>query len=377
MGGGRTLLPVVVPPVFEVVAVPEDLARPELPPAPVPPSEETDGEDSAELPFDAILASAVVSDPDFQDRVSRWIRTWRDDQPRDFLTFMERMEALSSIVGEELTTRDLPASLAALPIVESGYNLEVSNPSGAGCLWQIMPATARYLGLDVTSIIDERRDPDASTEAALAYLGELYSQFGSWFLAIAAYNAGPGSVNNLIARAGRRVGESGDELFLRIHDSFPAETEDLLHRFVAAAILAADLVGHGIPLPEVERWSFDEVELSDAVSLEVIADAAGVTLDEIEGLNPQFLRGYTPGDEPRTLRLPLGSAELFDAAYPLIPPSDRLAFVEHIVAAGETFSHIARAHGVPLDELMATNGGIDPRRLRVGARVKVPSGTAR
>jgi len=326
---------------------------------------------------DAILHSPVLSHPAFQDRVSRWIRTWRDEQPHNFLIFMERMRTLSSIVDGELEERRLPPSLGALPIVESGYVLAIANPSGAGGLWQIMPATARYLGLDVTSIVDERQDPEASTRAALAYLEELYSQFGSWFLAIAAYNAGPGNVSNLVARAGRREGESGDELFLRIHDSFAAETRDLLHRFVAAATLASDLEGHGLPPPESVPWDFEEVVLSDAVSLDVIARAAGVPLVAVEGLNPHFLRGYSPGGSSRTFRIPAGTGERFNEAYALIPPSERLAFVEHIVAAGETFSHIARAHGVPLDELMATNSGIDPRRLRIGMRLRVPSGSMR
>jgi membrane-bound lytic murein transglycosylase D len=109
----------------------------------------------------------------------------------------------------------------------------------------------------------------------------------------------------------------------------------------------------------------------------VIARAAGVPLLAIEELNPHFLRGYTPGGSSRTVRLPAGTGERFSEAYPLIPPSERLAFVEHIVAAGETFSHIARAHGVPLDELMATNSAIDPRRLRIGMRLQVPSGRTR
>jgi membrane-bound lytic murein transglycosylase D len=283
------------------------------------------------------------------------------------------MHSLSSIVEEEVSLRGLPRSLAALPIVESGYVLEIANPSGAGGLWQIMPSTARTLGLEVSSIVDERRDPVASTRAALDYLERHFAEFGSWFLAIAAYNAGSGTVGNLISRAGgRREGESGDELFLRIHESLPGETEDLLARWVAAATLASDLEGHGLARPESAPWSFDEVVIEDPVSLDVIARAGGLRVEDVEALNPQILRGYLQGGRPRTIRLPEGTRTRFEEGYAQIPPSERLSLREHVVEAGETLSHIAQRHGVPLSELLEANEGIDPRRLRVGARVRIP-----
>jgi len=366
---GRTPPPTVIlsPPSVEVQAMAEVRDIPDLPPPPVPPV-------PVRAP-DPILHSIVLENPSFRSQVERWIGTWRDRQTGSFQIYMERMRTLSSIVEEEIIRRDLPPSLGALPIVESGYVLAIANPSGAGGLWQIMPATARNLGLEVSTAVDERRDPVASTRAALGYLERHYEEFGSWFLAIAAYNAGSGTIGNLIARAGgRREGESGDELFLRIRSSFPAETEDLLARFIAAATLSADLEGYGMPLPESAPWNFDEVELSDAVSLDVIARAAGVLVRDIQELNPQILRGYLSGGTPRTVRIPAGSRERFLEAYALVPPSDRLAFVEHVVASGETLSHIAQRYGVPLAEVLSANDGVDPRRLRIGMRIRIPSG---
>ena len=346
----------------DAAAAPLDLP---LPPAPEPPPEPV---------ADAILQSEILAAPVLRDQVDRWLRTWRDDQPHNFLVFLERRRTISSIVEGEIAARGLPASLAALPIVESGYAPGAANPSGAGGLWQIMPTTARSLGLEVSTTVDERRDPAASTRAALDYLTRHEAEFGSWLLAIAAYNAGSGTIANLVARAGGwREGESGDGLFLRIYDSLPGETRDLIARFLAAATLSSDPEGHGLPRPAQEPWSFEEVELADAVSLDVIARAAGVSTPVIEELNPHFLRGYLPGGEPRTVRIPAGTSERFTVAYALIPPSERITFVEHEVASGETFSHIARRYGVPLQEVVEANSGIDPRRLRIGTRVKVPN----
>lgn len=374
--GGRAAPPEIpVPPHVEIAVESEDLPPPDLPPAPDLSALNPGGNN---LPPDPVLLSPALADPLFGSRVSRWIETWRDEQPHNFQIFMERKRSLSSIVEEEVTRRGLPLSLASLPIVESGYILEVANPSGAGGLWQIMPTTARTLGLEVSNTVDERRDPVASTRAALDYLERHFSDFGSWFLAIAAYNAGSGAVGNLITRAGgRREGESGDELFVRIHESLPGETEDLLARWVAAATLASDPEGHGLPHPESAPWSFDEVVVGDAVSLEVIARAAGVRIADVETLNPQILRGYLQGGASRTVRLPAGTGPRFEAEYPLIPPSERLAFREHVVASGETFSHIAQRHGIPLADLLTANEGVDPRRLRVGTRVRVPTVSSR
>ena len=121
-----------------------------------------------------------------------------------------------------------------------------------------------------------------------------------------------------------------------------------------------------------EPIRFDEVRVPDATSLDVVAGAAGVDLQAVEALNPQLLRGLTPAGVSTGIRLPPGSGDRFEAAFPLIPPEERVTFVEHSVVQGETLTHIAQFYGVPVGDLQAANPTIEPRRMQIGQRVVVP-----
>jgi membrane-bound lytic murein transglycosylase D len=249
--------------------------------------------------------------------------------------------------------------------------------AGATGLWQIMGPTATGLGLSVTAVVDDRRDPFAATLAALDYLEQLNAQFDSWILALAAYNAGPGRISGILNQYGAGTVQSEDERFILISSRLPAETRDFIPRFYAAATLAGNPEAHGFP-PLVPRPpAFDEVIVPDATSLDVVARAAGVPEEEILALNPHYLQGFTPLGEVRTVRVPQGRSFQFERNYALIPPSERLSFVEHVVASGETFSHIAARYGVSVAELTGVNSQVDPRRLQIGMRVVIPVGGQR
>jgi membrane-bound lytic murein transglycosylase D len=228
------------------------------------------------------------------------------------------------------------------------------------------------MGLTVNRLVDERRDPFQSTPLALAYLSELRDRFGSWFLALAAYNGGPGRMERLLRRrAPDRPGSDG--LFLEIRSELPRETQQFIPKFLAAARLARDPAEYGFgDVEEDGPLAFDEVEVPDATSLDVVAEAAGVDLALIEALNPQLLRGLTPAGIPTRLRVPAGFGPTFEERYALIPPEERVTFVEHAVVRGETLTHIARRYGVTVSDLRAANPRIRPRLLQIGQRVVVP-----
>ncbi|MSR22745.1 MAG: LysM peptidoglycan-binding domain-containing protein [Gemmatimonadetes bacterium] len=321
---------------------------------------------------DVILASAAAADTSFQRQVAFWVDFWTGRQAELFATYLKRMGTYAPLVDEELATRGLPASLRYLPIVESGYFPRAVSRVGATGLWQLMGPTARDLGLAVGSIVDDRRDPFAATVAALDYLEMLHRDLGSWFLALAAYNVGPGRVREVLTRAGRRGAEPSDEDFLAIRGSLPAETREFVPRFFAAAKVAQDPVRFGFLPIQLLALDFDEVVVPDATSMDVVAQAAGVTEAEVIDLNPQYLRGFTPIGARRTVRLPVGTGAAFEVAYAMIPPEERLSYFEHVVARGETFSHIAVRYGVPLSELVETNRSVDPRRLQIGMRIVIP-----
>jgi membrane-bound lytic murein transglycosylase D len=364
--------PADLPPVVRQPAVPELEGRPPGPTR-VLPREPLEWDE-----IDPILHSVVARDPRLQERVEYWVHFWTTRGAGHFGRYLERMAVYEGVVDRELTDRGLPPSLRFLPVVESGYHHAIVSRAGATGLWQLMTPTARGLGLSVTPLVDDRRDPLTSTRAALDYLQELHGIFDSWFLALAAYNAGPGRVRGVLSRHGPAEELPGDEVYLRIRPHLPAETREFVPRFFAAAILASNPGAFGFDVPPgILPLAFDEVMVPDATSLDVVAMAAGVEEDEIRSLNPHYLRGFTPPGEARTLRVPPGLGGVFQANYALIPPEERVSFMEHVVARGETLSQIARRYSVPLGELTSANGNLNPRRLQIGQRLVVPVPGAR
>jgi membrane-bound lytic murein transglycosylase D len=323
--------------------------------------------------IDPILHTRIAADDHLRERTAFWVNFWSTRARGQFEQYLVRMARSDAFVDAEIAARGLPPSLRYLPIVESGYHFSVGSRAGAVGLWQFMGPTARSKGLVVDGIVDDRRDPIASTHAALEYLTDLYVQFGSWYLALAAYNAGPGRVAGVLARLAPDDTMDPDERYLRALSGLPAETREFVPRFFAAAALASDPEAHGFaPFDRSNPFVFEEVRIPDAASLDVLARAAEVEEAMIRSLNPQFMRGFTPPGQQRLVRLPLGTAERFERNFALIPPEERISFLEHSVASGETLGHIARRYGVTVAELQGANGNVDPRRLQIGRRLIVP-----
>jgi len=326
---------------------------------------------------DPILHARVGQDPHLRERAEFWATFWTTRSRGHFERYLDRMGAWEAFVDGELEARGLPASLRYLPIVESGYHHSIRSRAGATGLWQLMAPTARDLGLTVDGVVDDRRDPVASTRAALEYLSLLHDQFDSWYLALSAYNAGPGRIARILQRHAPDPAMPGDERYLRARAHFPAETREFVPRFFAASVLASDPERFDLPpVDPSRRVVFDEVVVPDATSLDVVASAAGVDEEEILQLNPHFHRGFTPPGSERIVRVPQGRGAAFEVAYAEIPASERISFTEHRVAQGETLTHIARRYGVSVAELQGANGNLDPRRLQVGQALIVPIGGA-
>jgi membrane-bound lytic murein transglycosylase D len=321
---------------------------------------------------DPILDSPWARTEEMEGKVQEWMESFQGREANLFRSTLSRMGRYQPMVVEHIRSQGLPSSLAFLPIVESWYNPRALSWVGAAGLWQFMPPTAREMGLTVDRLIDERRDPYRSTPLALAYLSDLHTQFDSWFLALAAYNGGPGRMGRILRRYA--PGEiTHDGLFLEVLDQLPSETRDFVPRFLAAARIASDPASYGfddvVPDPPLR---FDEVEVPDATSLDVVARAAQVDQQVLEELNPQLLRGLTPAGVSTILRVPEGVGERFGQAYARISPEERVTFLEHAVTRGETLTHIARRYGVTVADLRATNPTIQPRRMQIGQRVVVP-----
>jgi membrane-bound lytic murein transglycosylase D len=234
-----------------------------------------------------------------------------------------------------------------------------------------MPITARELGLEVGTLVDERRNPLKSTDAALRYLDRLYDEFGSWHLALAAYNSGPTRVRRILRR--HAPDEPGsDLLYWRLREHFPRETAEFLPKLYGAMWVASRPESYGYGSPPVRLFTFDPVTVPDLTSLDVVALASGASLEEIVRLNPEYVRGVTPPGRDAGLRVPPGRGARFARIYPRLTPEQRVTAVRHVVQSGETLAGIAERYGIDRAHIDAVNPDVDPRGLRIGERLVVP-----
>ncbi len=220
-------------------------------------------------------------------------------------TLVADMLALHSYYGpifvEELIKEGMPTELQYLPVIESAINPNAISRAGAAGLWQFMPATAKGLGMEVNSLVDERRDARLSSRNAARYLKQLYDIYNDWSLAIAAYNCGPGNVNKAMRRAGE-----GKKDFWEIYEFLPAETRGYVPVFIAANYVMNYYGKHGISPTIIKRHlTTDTVTVDKYIHFNQIAAVLNIPVDEIRMLNPQFLKDVIPGDyRPYTLTLP-------------------------------------------------------------------------
>jgi len=300
--------------------------------------------------------------------VASWIDYFRHEIPERFSEYLEREARYGPMIRTKLREAGLPEDLVYKALIESGMNPRAYSRARAVGMWQFMSWTGRKYGLEVSYWLDERRDPIRSTEAAIGYLSDLYDEFGSWYLAAAAYNAGEGRVRRSIARTGH-----DDYWSLVRARALPRETRNHVPKIIAAALIARNPAEYGFrDLDYQEPIEYDEVTVPDATSLDVIAEAAGTTEDRIRELNPQFPRRVTPPGRSVTVRVPRGHAGRFAANYERIPPSERVTWLVHRVTRGQTLSHIAERYGTSVRAILASNEGLHPRRLQIGQRVVVP-----
>ena len=210
------------------------------------------------------------------------------------------------IFEEALERYGLPLELKYLPVIESALRPSATSRAGAAGLWQFMIGTGKRYGLEVNTLVDERRDPIKSSEAAAHYLSDLYDMFGDWSLAIAAYNCGEGNVQKAITRSG---GQEGTD-FWSVYNRLPRETRGYVPAFIAATYIMNYYCEHGIvPHDATLPLESDTVVVAHEVSFAQIASKCHVSVDERRAINPQYRKDIVPVDY--TLRLPAGSIEDF------------------------------------------------------------------
>ena len=246
-------------------------------------------------------------------RVERLMEEFQTTRRPEFQALLDQSGVFEDLIRTKLRERSMPEELLYLAMIESGlFPLAESHVSAVG-LWQFMDPTARELGLRVDDYVDERRDPVRATEAALDYLYWLRARYGSWYLAVAAYNAGPSRIERILAlHAEGRTGS--EEIYWEVLRHLPRETREYVPRLVATALLAGDAAAHGFEPSAAPAYEYDLVFVPGETKLSAVAGSLAVQTDVLMDLNPHLIRGVTPPSEMWALRVPRGAAAVVVAA---------------------------------------------------------------
>ncbi|HHQ49192.1 MAG TPA: LysM peptidoglycan-binding domain-containing protein [Acidobacteria bacterium] len=283
---------------------------------------------------------------------------------------LERGSQYLPMIRAKLHAAHLPEDLAYLPLIESAFSPTARSRARATGMWQFIASTGRLYGLRISTLTDERRDPELSTDAAISHLADLYQQFGDWYLALAAYNSGAGNVRRAIRRGGSRD-------FWKIRRYLPRETRNYVPAFIAAVIVAKDPDLYGLNPPAEQQWRYDTVEVPDAVDLQFLAKGLSIPLKTLRELNPAIRRDLTPAHRTTRIRLPEGMAQPAEALLTSTPRSRWAPRMLHRVHRGDTLSTIARRYGSSVRAIRAANG-LHSNMIHPGQTLVVPryAGTA-
>lgn len=245
--------------------------------------------------------------------IQRYIGSFTRQERRTFMEALERSWPFVPVMAEVLESHGVPGELVYIALVESRFKGRVVSRGACG-YWQLMPATARSLGLRIDRWVDERKDPIKSTEAAAKYLRLLYERFDSWPLALAAYNAGDSPVQNAMRKC-----KTSDFWELANRRALPGRTREYVSKVLAAIHIVRDLENHGFDSPDrFVLYDFEPITVQAPLTLDQVAKWIGISLGDLRDLNPSLSYDHVPPDTDKAgfdLHLPSGSRDRFDMAY--------------------------------------------------------------
>ncbi len=344
-------------------------------------------------PLDAANEVTFSSNPELTAKVAAELKTTQSDFPlviNDYvagfinyfsnspaghahlLRSLERAGKYKDMISKIMREEGVPQDLIYLAVAESGFQPQALNAkSGAGGMWQFMPFTGAY-GLTRNGWFDERFDPEKSSRAYARYIKSLYNQFGDWYLAMAAYDWGPGYVQRAVMKTGY-----ADFWELYRRGVLPGETKNYVPGIIAAIIMAKNPEQYGLDkmVPESAVVS-DTVTVDHPIDLRLVADLTNASLPEIVALNPSLLRLTTPRDLSFDLHIPVGMGDVFNQRIKNIPEDKRASWRFHVVRAGESLDGIASALHARPSEITEANGIAPGETVDAGDELVIPVATA-
>ncbi len=296
-----------------------------------------------------LLATVSQLPLTINDAVLSYINYFSGRGHKTMLAGLERAGRYRPLIQRILDEEGLPQELIHLAQAESGFLPRALSSKKAAGMWQFLAWRGQEYGLERTGYKDERLDPEKATRAAARHLRDLYTQFGDWYLAIAAYNCGPGAVERAVARTGH-----ADFWELRRREVLPRETTNYVPIILAMTIMTKNAAAYGLdkaqPAPPLE---YDTVEVTAPTHLALVSDLTGTPLYELREYNPSLLRNVAPPGY--ALRVPRGAAETLVATLQTIPPERRASWRMHKVGSGETLASIGKQYGAKPGSIAEAN----------------------
>jgi membrane-bound lytic murein transglycosylase D len=336
-------------------------------------------------PLEDILPMTFPVDPKLKDRVREQVAATTSQLPltvndsvlgyinyfsnrghRTLLNGLERSGKYRPMILRILDEEGVPRELLHLAQAESGFLPRAISRKAAGGMWQFLKWRGNEYGLKQTPDTDDRMDPEMATRSAARHLRALYQEFGDWYLAIAAYNCGPGVIEKAVERTGY-----ADFWELRAREVLPAETTNYVPIILAMTIMEKNAAEYGIDGFQLDPpLEYDTIQTGGPTSLSLIADLLDMPLPELAGLNPASLRGKLPENYP--LHIPKGTSNRLMAALQLIPPNRLDAWRMHRVSAGDSLATIGKRYGVTAAAIVAANHLEKPQAVE-GDRLLIPT----
>jgi membrane-bound lytic murein transglycosylase D len=336
-------------------------------------------------PLEDILQMTFPVDPKLKDKVREQVRSTVSQLPLSvndtvlgyinyfsnrghgtIVAATQRSGRYRPMIQRILDEEGVPQELIHLAQAESGFIPRAVSRAAAGGMWQFLKSRGQEYGLMQTRYTDERMDPEKATRAAARHLRDLYSEFGDWYLALAAYNCGPVTVEKAVERTGY-----ADFWELRSRGVLPAETTNYVPIILAMTIMEKNAAEYGLEGIQLDApLEYDTVEIQSPTSLPLVADITEVPLAELAVLNPAVLRSMAP--ENYSLHVPKGMGNQLAASLQLVPTEHRDSWRMHRVGAGETLASVARLFGTTANGIAAANSLRSPDAVE-GDRLLIPA----
>lgn len=347
---------------------------------------ESVGADIRDLPnveTDLDKATEAQLPRDVNEAVVRWIDYFEGKGRPHMERYLSRSTRYIPLMKETLRKEGLPEDLVYLALIESGFNSQARSHAGAVGYWQFIRDTGRLYDLEINRMVDQRKDPVLSSQAAARYLKGLYNMFGSWYLAIASYNVGENKVKRMVMR-----NQTRDFWELARRRSLPRETVDYVPKFIAAKLIAKDPIKYGFTTVDYAMpFKYVEIVSEQPVDLKKLAELTNVSYEDIQLLNPAYRTQYAPmpkSSSTLTLRVPVDAqakakevlAQCTVNLDESVNGHDAVRYVRIKVKRGETIEDFARRYETSMGSIRRANRlGRRVTRVRAGTTLRVPVGS--